>query len=321
MKPMPRTRLCTNFSGPARETAACIQNLSRDHRRPPALLLAALVTAIAFCGCLVGCRAGETVDPGADYFTQELSASGEALSTRLKEGEYLLDFPVQAGGEELTLRLYVRAVSEEAPRQRGVRQVAVLRGEELLQILPAAEALPYGRDDTTRAPSEEALISVVDLNGDGDQDFALQGWLDETGEGVPSCCWMWDGEAGGFRYGFTLTQPTATDDPVTAPWSSGCQIAAQEDGAEVRYQYSPRLGLVPLCRSGPEGEELWLRDQWTDPDSWGDAVPKKFLAPLLGEAALGEGYYALDAGQLFTELRLTGEGWGWSASPMPGGAP
>ena len=216
--PIPSTRLSTRLSGSARETEGRVRNiLQGQRRRPPVLLILLFLTVIALCGSLVACREGGSA-PSEQLPTD---SSVPNILEEPQPGEYLLAYPIQAGGRTLTLHLYVKAISDDHPEFRGVRQVAVTEGERLLQTLPVQEALdaewsePGGfGSEYTECVDEEHLISIVDLDSDGNQDFGLFGWI-TTGANLPYYYWMWDPAEEGFDYGFCLSNAEPTAEQTT----------------------------------------------------------------------------------------------------------
>ena len=113
--PIPSTRLSTRLSGSARETEGRVRNiLQGQRRRPPVLLILLFLTVIALCGSLVACREGGSA-PSEQLPTD---SSVPNILEEPQPGEYLLAYPIQAGGRTLTLHLYVKAISDDHPEFR-----------------------------------------------------------------------------------------------------------------------------------------------------------------------------------------------------------
>lgn len=132
-------------------------------------------------------------------------------------------------GRTLTLEAFGRRTGEYS---YGVREVRVYDGEELLQTVPAPEAIKHfwgGVDllpgesvsEYTSCWSPEETMEVLDLNFDGNADFGLFGWT--ANNTIPYYYWIWDEAAGEYRYAFVLQGAKARPETgeLSAAYKSG----------------------------------------------------------------------------------------------------
>lgn len=171
-------------------------------RRALILLLALLILS----ACAAPAAEPEAEAPAPP--SQEASGPEEESPEGPKEDDVLLtlDAPL-AGGRTLTLEAVGRVEDEDTC---GVREIRVYDGEELLQTIPAREAIEaeWGEGmaedfyDYTQCWSVKDSMTVLDLNFDGNTDFGLFGW--PCNNTIPYYYWIWDAEAKQYRYAFTL---------------------------------------------------------------------------------------------------------------------
>lgn len=113
-------------------------------------------------------------------------------------------------GRTLTLEVFGKKRPPEDgwdPNQWGVREVQVWDGDTLLQTILAQEAIDAdGVDGIDRGYTDcwslEEAASVHDMNFDGWDDLDLFGWI--CNNTIPHYYWLWDSEAGQYRYAFCL---------------------------------------------------------------------------------------------------------------------
>lgn len=111
----------------------------------------------------------------------------------------------------------------------GVREVRVYGGEERIQTILSREAIKAEWDlgmteefyNYTECWSPEETMAALDLNFDGNTDFALFGWT--TNNTIPYYCWMWDPETEQYQYAFTLQGAEAHPETkeLTAEYKDG----------------------------------------------------------------------------------------------------
>lgn len=111
-------------------------------------------------------------------------------------------------GRELTLEAVGKTLDEY---NCGVREVRVYAGETLVQTVLALEAIELewgsavdqiGSYGYTSCWSPEEVMTVLDLNFDGNPDFGLFGWT--TNNTIPYYYWIWDKEAEQYRFTGTM---------------------------------------------------------------------------------------------------------------------
>ncbi len=152
----------------------------------------------------------ETPAPDAGAAEDSGSGAEEHPPAGVTE-EYTLEQPVTVDhGRTLTLRLQCRRVaSGYGAWNYGVGSMDVLEGGELLQTLSVGEAMRAA--EGADASDEEGwthcyeglyLPESVDLNFDGAEDIRLMEGLGTVNGRYLH--WLWDPEAGQFRYGFVL---------------------------------------------------------------------------------------------------------------------
>lgn len=110
-----------------------------------------------------------------------------------------------ADGRTLTLEAVGKELDEYSS---GVREVRVYDGETLVQAVPAAEGIKTEWSGTDNLAGEytscwdtESVMTVLDLNFDGNTDFGLFGW--SPNNTIPYYYWTWNGETE--QYGFACT--------------------------------------------------------------------------------------------------------------------
>ena len=138
----------------------------------------------------------------------EAEAPAPAEESLPSEDDVLLTLEAPlADGRTLTLKAVGKQVDEYSC---GVREVRVCDGEELLQTIPAREAIEaeWGEGmtedfyDYTECWVPEETMEALDLNFDGNTDFGLFGWT--CNNTIPYYYWTWDRSAEQYRYAFTL---------------------------------------------------------------------------------------------------------------------
>lgn len=190
-----------------------------------------LLLALALLALCAGCRqapeaAPEEAPPPAELVPAEAGepAGAEAgLPAKGTTEEYVLDRAVTVdGGRELALRLHGRAAaSGYGTWDYGIGSIDVLEGDTLLQTLSVREAIDaacaddgldnFWEDDYTSSYEADAGLSVEDVSFDGAGDLQLQWFLGTVNSA--RLFWLWDPEAGRFRYAFTLSGYDFTVDP------------------------------------------------------------------------------------------------------------
>jgi|GEM_PF-7034958 len=122
------------------------------------------------------------------------------------EDHVIVTRTARAGGREYLLE----AVGKKGENGLwGVREVRVVDDAGgIVQTITAKDAIEQdgvsGSVDVgyTEAPSPGEALSVLDVNFDGHDDLDLFGWLPNNT--APHYYWIWDEQAGQFRYAFTL---------------------------------------------------------------------------------------------------------------------
>ncbi len=202
------------------------------------LILTLALLLLSACAAPTAPAQAETEDALPVQEAPTAAAPEEKSSDVPSEDQVLLtlDAPL-AGGRTLTLEAVGKKVDEYSV---GVRQVRVYDGEELLQTIPAREAIEaeWGEGmaeefyDYTECWVPEETMEALDLNFDGNTDFGLFGW--PCNNTIPYYYWIWDAEAEQYRYAFTL------------------------QGAEVH----PKTGeLTAEYKDGPAGS-LWVTEHY-----------------------------------------------------------
>ncbi len=111
-------------------------------------------------------------------------------------------------GQVLTLKAIGRQLWET---KYGVREIHVYDGETLIQVLLAQEAISAEWDTQglgeiaqtyTECWSPDKVMLVADMNFDGNGDIGLFGWAPNNS--IPYYYWLWDSDAGQYRYAFCL---------------------------------------------------------------------------------------------------------------------
>lgn len=194
-------------------------------RRVLTLLLALLL--LSACAAPTAPAQAETENAPPVQEPPEAAAPEEESPEDPSEDQVLLtlDAPL-AGGRTLTLEAVGKKVDEYSV---GVRKVRVYDGEELLQTIPAREAIEadWGEGmseefyDYTSCWKPEGSMTALDLNFDGNTDFGLFGWT--CNNTIPYYYWIWDAEAEQYRYAFTLQGAEAHPETkeLTAEYKDG----------------------------------------------------------------------------------------------------
>lgn len=224
-----------------------------------ALLLALLC---AGCGAEQNLPAEEPLPPETEIVEPEDPVEPESPEEPVfLEGEsflLILEAPL-ADGRTLTLK----AVGKELENAVGVREVLVYDGETRLQTLPAYEAIEaeWGEGmaedfyEYTECWSQEEVMTVLDMNFDGNADFGLFGWM--ANNTIPYYYWTWDKEAGQYRFACVLQG--AELHPDTKELSSEYKSGANPAQYVTDYYYSDASGALFLARKE-------VRDYQEDPE-------------------------------------------------------
>ncbi len=192
-----------------------------------------------------------------------------------------------ADGRTLTLEAVGKQMDEY---NCGVREVCVYDGDTLLQTITAYDAIQYewgsAADDLAGAYTNcweaDLTMEVLDLNFDGNMDFGLFGWI--CNNTIPYYYWLWDEEAGEYRYAFTLQGAEVHPDTreLTSEYNSGDAgsqwitryYKPDADGALVFdhlerliYNFQPDSGLLDADRDG--AREIWVTPEGEEPERLG----------------------------------------------------
>ncbi len=198
-------------------------------------------------------------DESGNWVSWELEPGALFLAAKAEDppenGELLERTLPTASGRTLTLRCAVQSLDEYAV---GVDRVEVWEGDTLLQAIVVADDLPPEdvsmlRDGRyTETWQADTALLLADLDLDGTEDLGLMGWV-TNGANLPYWFWLWDEEAGQFRYCCQLCNPEP--DPA-----SGLVACALRDGQEHYTEY---------YRVTKEGAELVRRVSEDQPDAAG----------------------------------------------------
>lgn len=159
-----------------------------------------------------------------------------------------------ADGRTLTLEAFGRQTDDYSC---GVREVRVYDGVDLLQTVPAREAIELEWEfgdgvlagdfyDYTECWSPEMTMEVLDLNLDGNADFGLFGWIPNNT--IPYYYWQWDGEG----YQFACTLQDAEVHPETGEVSTEYKVGW--GGVQYQRDYYRPDGEGHLCLVRQERE-------------------------------------------------------------------
>lgn len=181
-------------------------------------VLILLLALLALSACAAPAEVTEERPPAPPVQEPPEAAAPEEESPEDPSEDHVLltlDAPL-ADGRTLTLKAEGKRVDEYSV---GVREVRVYDGEELLQTIPAREAIEaeWGEGmaeefyDYTQCWSVDEAMETLDLNFDGNTDFGLFGW--PCNNTIPYYYWIWDAETEQYQYAFTLQGAEA--DPET----------------------------------------------------------------------------------------------------------
>lgn len=188
-----------------------------------------------------------------------------------------LDAPL-ADGRTLTLEAAGRV---EDAYTCGVREVRVYDGEALIQTIQAREGnLDFWGDsdgivsEYTSCWKPEGCMEAADLNLDGNTDLGLFAF--PANNMIPYYYWLWDAEAGQYRYAFTLqgaeTHPETGE--LTAEYKSGSagsqwivEFYRPDENGDLYLDrverdtcdFEPASGLLDVDRG-------WARETWAPPE-------------------------------------------------------
>ena len=224
--------------------------------------------------------------PGPEEKAPEVPEEDDVLLT--------LEAPL-AGGRTLTLEAVGKQVDEYSC---GVREVRVCDGEELLQTIPAREAIEaeWGEGmtedfyDYTECWVPEETMEALDLNFDGNTDFGLFGW--RCNNMIPYYYWTWDPESEQYRFACILQGAAAHPETreTTAEYKSGSagsqwiseHYKPDENGdlyldrwERLTRDFQPDSGYLDVDREG--AREIWIpkegsflrprpNQEWTEED-------------------------------------------------------
>lgn len=167
-----------------------------------------VITAILLALLCAGCAAPSGSDQAGSEPEEPSKAAQASHSIPAETEDHVL--LTQEATVENGRVLRLEAVGKKRPDmdQWGVREVQVYDDADLIQTILAQEAIDAdgisGAVDEgyTDCWSPDEVLSISDMNFDGSGDIDLFGWV--CNNTIPYYYWLWDSEAGQYRYSFTL---------------------------------------------------------------------------------------------------------------------